>query len=704
MNRNNDKLRTAIAATLLLPAAALAQVDTSEWKCEYCPFDDGYRAEVDAGVGYVSDDVARFGNGTGRDAKEAFIGLGGAGRYLKDGTEVSWYAEDLGEDSRVLNISGGRSGKFELGLDYRDLPYRLFDSTSTIFGSSGTGVLSLPAAWVPAGTTAGFTALDASLAPVNIEKDRQIIEFGAKYLPTRKIKLYANYSRQKRDGVSVMSGSRFTQSAFLPRPVDDYTDQINAGARFSVGSLNLGLAYFGSFYRNDVDSLTWDNPYTTTPGAEQGRLALEPDNDFQQLSLTGVYRTAALNTVVAFSTALGRGKQNVVFLPYTINSTLPITTLPSPSLDGQVDTSNFALTIISRPYKRTNIRFSYRYDERDNQTPVSTWSRVITDTFPNGGAEANVPYSFERAKLNLSGSLKLFDTVKVSAGYDRTELDRDFQEVASQTEDSGWGKVRWRPTSYLEASFRGGAATREIDAYDTDLAISLGQNPLLRKYNLAYRYREFAEFTLLASMPQRPVSVGISYLFADDSYTESELGITDSEEGRLNVDFSWSVSDTTLLYLSAGGDAIDAIQLGSETLAGPVWQASHEDSFRHYGGGFRIAGLNEKVDLTLDYTRSDGETEIIFAGQNVSTIPLPKLESSMDSLRLAVNYKMSERIDFNLGLRYERFETVDWALDGVQPDTIPVVLTMGADAYDYDVWVVGFGIRYRIGKQDKDSD
>ena len=704
MNRNNDKLRTAIAATLLLPATALAQVDTSEWKCEYCPFVDGYRAEVDAGVLYVSDDAARFGNGTGLDEKGAYADLSGTGHYLKDGTEVSWYAEDLGTSSRVLNISAGRPGKLEVGLDYRELPYRSFDSTSTIFASSGAGVLSLPPGWVAAGTTAGFTALDTSLAPVDIEKDRQIIEFGAKYLPTRKIKLYADYSRQKRDGVSVMSGSRFTQSAFLPRSVDDYTDQINAGTRFSVGGLNLGLAYFGSFYRNDIDSLTWDNPYTTAPGAEQGRLALEPDNDFQQLSLTGVYRAAALNTVVAFSTAVGRGEQNAVFLPYTINSTLPITALPSPSLDGQVDTSNYALTITSRPHKLANIKFTYRYDERDNQTPVSMWSRVITDTFPNGGDEANIPYSFERAKLNLSGSLKLFKTVKVSAGYDRTELDRDFQEVANQTEDSGWGKVRWRPTSYLEASFRGGAATREIDTYNTDVAASFGQNPLMRKYNLAHRYREFAEFGLSASMPERPVSVGISYLFADDSYSKSDLGITDSEENRVSVDFNWAVSEKTSLYLNAGSESIDAIQLGSETLQGPVWQALHEDAFTYYGGGLAIASLTDKVDLTLNYTRSDGETEIRFEGQSASTVPLPNLESTMDSLRLTMIYKASERMDFNLGLHYERFETADWALDGVQPDTIPVVLTMGADSYDYDVWVVGIGVRYRIGGQKATSN
>jgi len=697
MNRNKRKLASALAATILVPLASLAQVDTSNWKCEYCPFDEGYRANVDAGAGYVSDGAARFGNGTGRDEKTAFAILAGSGRYLKDGTEVSWYAEDLGEDARELNIAAGRPGKFEVGLNYKELPYRLFDTTSTVFTSSDAGILTLPAGWVAAGTTAGFTSLDTSLTPVQIGKDRQNLEFGATYLPTQKLKLYADYSRQKRDGVSVMSGARFAQSTFLPRPVDDYTDQINAGVRYSVGTLNLGLAYYGSFFRNDIESLTWDNPYTTSPGAEQGRLALEPDNDFQQLSLSGVYRVATYNTVIAFSSAVGRGKQNAQFLPYTINSTLLTSALPSSSLDGQVDTSNYALTITSRPHKRANIRLAYRYDERDNQTPVLMWSRVITDTFTNNGSEANTPYSFERSRLNLSGSLKLLDTVKVSGGYDRTDLDRNFQEVASQTEDSGWGKVRWRPTNYLEASFRGGASRREINAYDTDVAISLGQNPLLRKYNLAYRYREFEELTVLASLPQKPVSIGITYLYADDSYSHSELGITDGEEDRINADFSWAMSDTASFYLNAGNESIDAIQSGSESLNGPVWQASHKDSFANYGGGFRIAGLNEKIDLTLDYNHSDGETKILFTGQSVSPDPLPKLESTMDSLRISITYNASERMDVNLGLRYEQFETVDWALDGVQPDTIPVVLTMGADAYDYDVWVVGLGFRYRIG-------
>jgi MtrB/PioB family decaheme-associated outer membrane protein len=695
--RRHTLLTTVISTVLLTPAAALAQVDTSEWNCEYCPFEMGYQGEYEVGAGYVSDDAARFGNGTGLDEKGAEIHLAGQGRYLNDGTEVSWYAEDLGIDSRVLEVAAGKPGKFGVELGYRELPYRLFGTTSTIFTPSGSDTLALPSNWVPAGTTAGFTALDASLQPQNIEKDRQILEFGAKYLPTSKVKLYADYSRQQRDGVNVMTGSFFTSSAFLPRPVDDYTDQFDAGVQFSLGSMNLALAYYGSFYRNDVESLTWDNPFTAAAGSEQGRLATEPDNDFQQFSLSGVYRAVTWDTVLAFSAAMGQGEQTGNLLPYAINPLLPTTPLPASSLGGQVDTSNYALTISSRPHRRANIKLSYRFDERDNQSSVSTWTRVITDTFPTSDFENNTPYSYERSRLNLSGNFKLLDTLSISAGYDRTDLDRDYQEVSEQTEDTGWGKLRWRPTANLEATFKGGASTRDVNDYDTDIGLVYGQNPLMRKYYLAYRYREFAEVALSASMAETPISIGMTYLYADDSYSRSELGITESSEDRFTVDFSWAMSESASLYLTAGNESIEALQVGSESFAGPLWEASHDDNFTHYGGGFRIASVTDKLDLTLDYTRSEGETEILVTGQSVSTTPLPNLESTMDSLRLYLSYEISDRFDIDASVRNERFETADWALSGVEPDTLPTVLTMGADPYDYDVWVFAIGFRYKMG-------
>ena len=76
---------------------------------------------------------------------------------------------------------------------------------------------------------------------------------------------------------------------------------------------------------------------------------------------------------------------------------------------------------------------------------------------------------------------------------------------------------------------------------------------------------------------------------------------------------------------------------------------------------------------------------------------MPELESTMDSLRFELSYNASERLAIDVSARWERFEAEDWALEGVAADTIPNVLTMGANPYDYDVWVFGVGFRYSIG-------
>lgn len=127
----------AIPATVLMvPGLSYGQADTSEWVCEYCPFESGYRASYEAGAISVSEDAARFGNATGLDEKGVYADLNGEGRYTNDGYRLSWYLEDLGLDSRVAELEGGRQGSYDFRLGYSELPYRRFDTTKTVFASS----------------------------------------------------------------------------------------------------------------------------------------------------------------------------------------------------------------------------------------------------------------------------------------------------------------------------------------------------------------------------------------------------------------------------------------------------------------------------------------------------------------------------------------------------------------------------------------
>jgi len=529
----------------------------------------------------------------------------------------------------------------------------------------------------------------------NIESDRRIIEFGANYLPSSRFDLFADYRQQQRDGVDIFGASTFTQSSLLHKPLDYQTDEVDLGARYTTERGHLTLAYYGSFFQNKAIDLVWDNPFsfdpaTSLPGEDQGRHAQEPDNNFQQVTLSGSYRAATLSSVIAFSAAMGRGQQDDALLPYTINPNIAAVPLPRSTLDAEVDTTNFALTVVSRPFRKARVKLAFRHDERDNKTQQSQWTRVITDTFPTVDDELNIPYSFKRSRLNLSADYRLFDTVRVSAGYDRTQTDRDFQEVAEQTEDA-------RPNSYLDITARGGASERDIDRYDETLAASLGQNPLMRKYYLAYRYREFGELTVAASMPEKPVSISVTAFYADDSYTHSQLGLTESDEFRFAADLSWSISEHASIYLTGGVQEIDGEQSGSELFSTPDWRASHADTFNNIGAGFRVDGIGDKVDLQLDYTHADGNTEINVASGAGGQSQFPDLDSTLDSLRLKILYRWSDKLDAILQLRYESFSAEDWALQGVAPDTLPTILTIGAQPYDYEIWMASIGFRYLIG-------
>lgn len=698
-------LLTAGATVLVGLASApvvAAQPDTSQWKCEYCPFDKGARAKYDAGAAIATDDAARFGNANGYDDQGGYVLLSGEGSYSGDAWQASWLLEDGGLASRYLEVEAGRPGNYDVSVSYRGLPYRLFDTTDTVFSQSADG-LALPAGWTRSALTTGMPDLVGNLTPRDIESDRDIIEIGGRYRPDSRFRLRANYRRQAQDGVDDFAGAYFTQASILPRPIDYETNEVDLGLRYQGQRGHAELGYYGSFFQNKRTGLIWENPFTALPGAEQGALAQSPDNSFSQISIQGGYNLPRATRILA-SAAFGMMEQDDEVLGYTINSNITAGPLPRLRLDGQVDTTNLNLSVTSQPLPRLKVKFSYRYDERDNQTPRDSWSRVIVDSFASGNVETNLPYSFERA--NLAGSIdwKFRNDLTIAAGVERREFDRDFQEVAEQTEDTGWGQVRWRPNSHIELSGRAGTSLREIDRYDTAFAVDLGQNPLLRKYNLAHRFREFGELRISGSLPELPVSLSATAAFANDDYSQSVLGLLQSEQVRAGVDISWAVKTNAHLYATLGMEGTEADQAGASSFQAPNWQALHKDDFVNVGLGFQLKQIREKVDVKFDYSRGLGTTEIDVITNGSSPSRLPDLESTSDSVRLSAVYRRSEQLRWFANLRYERFDVDDWALQGVAPTTIPTVLTLGADPYHYDVIVIGLGFSYGFGNAPKTSE
>ena len=696
MINNKSKLLLALGTIALGPTANAQAVDTSDWACEYCPFEQGHQGDYEVGATNVSDDSAYFGNATGYDEEGTYANVDGEGSYAGDTQRMRWVLEDLGLDSRVAELEGGRPGTFDYNLAWRELPRRQYITTSTIFAQSGSDTLVLPAGWVDAPLTSGMTELDTSLVSRNIESDRSVFEIGGRYLPTSRLSFSADYRRQERDGLKIYGGSTFTNASLLPMPFDYTTDEVDIGLHYSGDNSFVSLSWYLSDFQNENLALQWENPFTPSPGADTLAMAQAPDSEFSQITIAAGYSWPELRTVMSLSASMGQIDQTSALMPYTTNALLAADPLPRSSLDGDVDTTNFAFSLTSRVIDKGRIRLSYRYDERDSSTPQDSWNRVITDLIVSGDLEQNIPYSFERTTFGISGDYDLFSVLRLSAGYDYREIDRDFQEVASQDEDTGWGRIRWRPADTLEIDLRGGTAKRDVDLYDEGLAASFGQNPLMRKYNLAYRYREFGELKVTWSPLAAPVSISLNSLYADDDYQRSSIGLVSGEELSYTADFGWSFSENGSLYVNYGVDGLESDQVSSELFGDPDWRATNEDDFTTIGAGFRLQQIGEKFDLQLDYSHSEGESKIVIDDAASVADPFPNLDTTIDYLRLTLGYQQSERLGFDLNVSYQTFEAEDWTLQGVAPGTIPEVLSLGALPYDEDSVWIGIGIRYSL--------
>ena len=153
MNRNHNRAHVAYGSALLLVVAfapamgAEAEdapaVDTSKWVCKYCTFEDpGGSFTPNFGVGYVSDDSAKFGEYNGLEDEGSYVVADADGRYRgKDGLWFDLSAVDLGLDSRFLGIEGGRQGQYQLHLSYKQLPHHINDTALSPFLGAGTASL-----------------------------------------------------------------------------------------------------------------------------------------------------------------------------------------------------------------------------------------------------------------------------------------------------------------------------------------------------------------------------------------------------------------------------------------------------------------------------------------------------------------------------------------------------------------------------------
>ena len=678
-------------------AADTDPVDTSKWKCKFCPFEEaGFTGQLDIGVGYVSDDSYKFGEYNGLYKQGAYF-IGDADLRVRGEDAKYWdiRATNLGLDSRSISIEGGKQGSYKLLFSYDELPHYISDSTVTPFLGVGSNNLTLPASWVRGTSTATMTDLSNSLHDQNLETKRKRLGLGATLIASGNWQYAVNFRRETREGTQAVGSSFFFNSAQLVMPVEYVTQQIDVSASYARDKLQAKFAYYGSLFSDDNTALTWQNPYSSANGADSGQLALPPDNEFHQIMASLGYDVSEKVRATG-EIALGRMTQNANFLAPTVNTSLagyPFA-LPRNSLDGEVDTTNVNLKLASTLTPDLRMNLAYIYNGHDDKTPQAAYTWITTDSLVNAVTRTNLPYSFTQTKLKFDADYRFTGSTKLTAGIDNDVNKRTYQEVSNTTENTYWAKVKTRAPKNVEVTLKLAHAVRDVGNYEVLPWLNPAENPLLIKYNMADRDRDQGALRIeLLGLEDMTIGFGIDY--AKDNYTNSVVGLTESKDITYSADATAILSEKTNLYVYLNHEKINSTQLGSSTATTPDWTGQNEDTVNTLGLGVKHTFIEKKLNVGADYnvTKSRGkvlvDTGAVGAGFPDNTVDL-------QTLKLYATYQMRDNLSLKGTFVYERFDSTNWSIDGVAPDTIPNVLSLGAVSPTYNVHVIMMSLRYKF--------
>lgn len=592
---------------------------------------------IELGPGAVSDDSFKAGEYNGLQSQGAFFAgnadLRSAVRYDSESAR-RWRIKgtDLGLDTRSVLATIGEQGTYRVNFAFDQLRRNRSDTYQTPLLGAGGSVLTLPSGWlvplitgstspnarglvptvggqpyISGGTFVQPSAAQLTLVGAGASADmplfnnfdlftrRTRFDGGFTYNPTPAWNVDANFRPEWKSGTKPMGTvSRNVggdMSAILPDPVDYKHDQLTTNVSYKSDKGFAQAGYYGSFFRNGITAVQWQN-WASGPGplATVNTITSPPGNNFNQLNATaGVNFTAT--TKLTGNVAYSRATQNDPYLRIATTTVVPVA-----SLQGLVVTTSAYGKLTSRPTKRTNLSASYKFDDRNNQTPVQIYqfadaeetNAPNTNFAPNNplgallspNANANRPYSRRLNVLNTDADFNVANGQWVKAGYDFEMIDRscpgswiDCADAARTKENTARAEWRMRATETFTARFNYAYSARRAN-YNEDawLALVPYANVVPVGQTLS-AYQAMLQYGLSGYGPVSGYNGGVSpdpaffpnnnaippALYANGGNRISELigmrryYVADRDRNRLRALGTWQATEAMALQI--GGDA-----------------------------------------------------------------------------------------------------------------------------------------------------
>ncbi|MEX0617769.1 MAG: MtrB/PioB family outer membrane beta-barrel protein [Pseudohongiellaceae bacterium] len=550
------------------------------------------------------------------DLSEGFMlrGLGYEAIKPEEGKYFRLVSGAVGRDDSYYHVEGGQYGKMKLGAFFSSTPHTFSTNSRSLYDGIGTGVLALPA-----GIQAGESTAEDVRNYLNARPPRKLAlqrdKSGALFTfdLNRQLQFHGQISSESREGTRAFGGTfsypQVGQVIETIEPIDHQTTEVITGFRYVRDRLQGNLSYTGSFFRNEFESLTFENPGIPTFAGvyfpPQGQFALAPDNTFH--SIRGDLATrfdpwsGRFNATVAYSvasqdekllpptTATGIGGSSSY--PVNLDNWNTVNALSQARADARVNTLTAQARYAVRPTRNLGVQFEVRVRDEDNETDYRVFNPLTGEYgYPalDGGLGtvkiglggiyrpsvpgsrvriANIPPAIDRAHGDVSFDYRLQygtrlnlrlrhqETDYAHRERSRVEDDEIKLEVANSSLDNAILRMTYIHVDRSGTDYNPNPYEQFYSSSFADFQprFADGQVPhtlsALRKYDLADKSGQTLRaqaHILLSDKSDLQLTGSIS----DDDF-EADFGLRDSRSLTLNTEWTYQFnkeSDAFLYY------------------------------------------------------------------------------------------------------------------------------------------------------------
>lgn len=640
-------------------------------------------------------------------------------------------------------LNAGLYNYLQFNFEFDRTPHVIAHNAQTIYSETSPGVFRITSGGAlatalnavsstptAAQRSAVVTAVNNLLNGTGLGFQTDAAKFGLAWLPLPELELSLGYSYTNREGRvpwGTVIGSPGSNAVELAAPRDERFHEVKAGAEYVRDWYQLRLNYTFSQFENDVNKIEWDNPCGSGSGgcrnaAGIGRYSTMPDNYAHTVSGGAGINLPWWRTRLTGGLSYSLQRQDETFLPYTSLAGAGNTTdAGASSPDAKLNVLHANLNLTTRPLKNVTATTRYRYYELDNETPVHTFTSILSgggDATPATTSKTTEPIAFRKQNAGQEVAWRLLPQVTLKAAYEWEHWNRHDREADSSNEQTVRGVVDVRPRPWLLGRFSYSHGVRTIHAGGYE---PLGGNatalPQFRKFDEADRTRDKGDIFVQVT-PVETVTLSGSFFVQNDHYFNTSYGLQEAKAFGWSGDVSWAPREWVSLYAGYAHDEYQSREQSCNISSAPPAVCNVLDTFfvrprdllDSVRAGVNLTVIPKRLDLSLGYSFNFGRSKFAVAGEpGGAAAGEPKAVDDVENLFHVVNVVarlfLTPNWTLKLGYQYERYEEKDFTTNGVSPAlaALPVLsaadarsIILGAQHPPYEAHIVAFSLGYKF--------